>query len=353
MKKLPDDRMLPVEKLAACFNNTVATYKFYWLLSLLHFIEKEKTLVTKREMFACMISRAWYTINYFHISFGAQDRIQQAVQQIRNYENLSIEKHQNEILDQLIKSNNTNTIKTLVSFDTNVPHWFLSPWFPKETKDSIYSNSHSLKYLTPYALEKEFISINPIWANYLKKNAALIRDFCYWNLALFLQKRNPSVPDIPNKLIKPADRPSLRNQRIGFWDVVFDKHKEISCIYTGIKLIRDSYAVEHFVPYNFVSHNLIWNLIPANSTFNSIKSDKLPPPEVYFNPFFELQLKAIKCVAENAPKNKYLEEYLIMMPGILDADKESIRIRFKETIIPLISIAHNNGFEYLQKTKNG
>jgi hypothetical protein len=83
MNKLPGDRILPVEKLAACFNNTVATYKFYWLLSLLYFIEKGKTLVTKREMFACMISRAWYTINYFHISFGAQDRLQQAIEDIR------------------------------------------------------------------------------------------------------------------------------------------------------------------------------------------------------------------------------------------------------------------------------
>jgi hypothetical protein len=62
-----------------------------------------------------------------------------------------------------------------------------------------------------------------------------------------------------------------------------------------------------------------------------------------------LQLKAIKCVAEKAPKNKFLEEYLTLMPGILHANKETIRTRFSETIIPLISIAHNNGFEYMKE----
>ena len=35
MQLLPENRILPIHKLIACFNNTSATYKFYWLLSII------------------------------------------------------------------------------------------------------------------------------------------------------------------------------------------------------------------------------------------------------------------------------------------------------------------------------
>src|SRR5690606_8423234 len=102
------------------------------------------------------------------------------------------------------------------------------------------------------------------------------RDYVYWNLSLFLQVRNPNVPDIPNKLIKPAMRNSLTKQR-KFWDYVIDKNGPLKCIYTGKELHKGKYHVEHFVPYSFVSHDQIWNLIPSDNSFNISKSNKLPP----------------------------------------------------------------------------
>tara|TARA_B100000925_G_scaffold185408_1_gene140111 strand:- start:218 stop:364 length:147 start_codon:yes stop_codon:yes gene_type:complete len=37
---LPEDFRVDSERLAGCFNNTVATYKFYWLLAVLAEAEK-------------------------------------------------------------------------------------------------------------------------------------------------------------------------------------------------------------------------------------------------------------------------------------------------------------------------
>ena len=48
------------------------------------------------------------------------------------------------------------------------------------------------------------IEINEEWIKYLNQNIKVLKDFCYWNLVIFLQAKNPNVPDIPNKLIKPA-----------------------------------------------------------------------------------------------------------------------------------------------------
>jgi hypothetical protein len=78
MVKIPNNEKLPVAKLAACFNNTTTTYKYYWFLSILEQIESGKQEITKREIFEGMIAQAWYTVHYFHISLGKQDKLQKA-----------------------------------------------------------------------------------------------------------------------------------------------------------------------------------------------------------------------------------------------------------------------------------
>ncbi len=165
-------------------------------------------------------------------------------------------------------------------------------------------------------------------------------------MTLFLQARNPSVPDIANKLIKPPFRGSLTNQRKNYWDIVFKEVGTIDCIFTEIPLSIDKYALDHFIPHAFVSHDLIWNLIPIDKSFNSTKSDKLPQMETYFDSFFKVQKTAFEIISHYSPKNKLLEEYISLFPDDNSAAGFNYS-RFKENIQPLITIAHNNGFGYL------
>lgn len=343
MSPLPSSEYLPIGNLAACFNNTTATYKFYWLLSILDQVERGKTLISKKELFAGMVSHAWYTVNYFHVSFGKSDLLGEHIIQLKDIEQIPITASRVEISEQLAASSNPITQGLLFHFDRNVPHRFLSPWFPGAEKNEVYFRSNDPKELSIYALENDFISVNLLWANYLIANAALIRDFCYWRLALYLQAKNPNVPDIPNKLIKPAQRNSLTKQR-KYWDQVISDVGPINCIYTNELLKPGNYAVEHFIPYSFVSHDLIWNLIPANPSFNSVKSDKLPQLEIYFAPFFDLQKRALGLMQEKEPRNPLLDDYLSIFP---DLDASITREKYYEHLQPLITIAANNGFEYM------
>lgn len=340
---LPSNEHLPIGKLVASFNNTTATYKFYWLLSILEQVEKGKTLIAKKELFAGMISHAWYTVNYFHVSFGKFDLLGEHIHTLKDLEQISVSESRASIQETLRESTNRQTNQLLMHFDRNVPHRFLSPWFPGAEKNEVYIRSNDPKELSIYALDKEFIAINLLWANYLISNAALIRDFCYWRLALYLQAKNPNVPDIPNKLIKLAQRNSLTKQR-NYWDKVIHETGGIHCIYTNEPLLSGNYAVEHFIPYSFVSHDLIWNLVPANPTFNSIKGDKLPRLEKYFDPFFDLQKRSVELMKEKEPRNPLLEDYLSIFP---DLDISISREKYYEHLQPLITIAANNGFEYL------
>jgi hypothetical protein len=217
-------------------------------------------------------------------------------------------------------------------------------------RNDIYIASKEFNNQCLYSLHEEEIEINDEWLKYLNQNLKVLKDFCYWNLVIFLQVKNPNVPDIPNKLIKPALRNSLNNQRKNFWDIVVEELGSVDCIYTGKRLTVGNYAVEHFIPYAFVSHDLIWNLIPADKSFNSSKSDKLPPLDKYFDPFFFLQESAIKIVKEKNPKNKLLEDYLTIFSDLEETNGLSeyfTKEKFKDRLQPLITIASNNGFEFM------
>lgn len=373
--QLPQSPHLPIPLLAACFNRTTATYKFYWLLAILQGLENARdvsesgikdgpdsgsdsgtagVVLEKRELFARMIANAWYTVNYFHISFGRQDLIQEAIREVNRVEAIPIDEKREVVVQKLLASEDSRTRRLLWHFNRNVPHWFLSPWFPRQGKETeaqrgkrIHATSQRFESSCLYALYPDVIRINPAWLPYLMANARILKDFCHWNLTLFLQSKNPNVPDIANKLVKPAARNALTRQRTQFWDVVLEELGSVRCIYTDRKLTKGNYAVEHFIPYSFVSHDLIWNLIPADKTFNSIKSNKLPRLEKYFESFYSLQENAYEILRRKAPRNKLLEDYLTILPGLGQAQKLD-EARFREVIQPLVSIASNNGFEFMK-----
>ena len=70
---------LPVHLLAGCFNNTSTTYKFHWFLAVLGRVKLGDTKILKRDLFAETVAHTWYTVNYFKVSFGKQDKLQKAL----------------------------------------------------------------------------------------------------------------------------------------------------------------------------------------------------------------------------------------------------------------------------------
>jgi hypothetical protein len=296
-----------------------------------------------------MVALAWYPVHYYKVSFGQQDKLQENVLRIKDAEGISIETGQKEIRGLLVSSDNVITKSLLNHFNLTVPHWFLSPWYRGFNKTGIYQASQSDTEKPLYKLHYDFIEVYPVWFEYLIKHSSILRDFCYWNLANFLQVRNPNIPDLTGKLIKPAVRKPLTKQRKEFWNIVLNERPDLQCIYTKKSLTTKNYVVDHFIPFNFVSHDLIWNLIPAHSDSSSIKSDKLPSLNLYFDSFYELQKTAIQIILEKKPGSEFIKEYLPIFPQIgseCSITEAFNKTRLRDTFEPLIKIAHNNGFEY-------
>lgn len=341
--KLPEDSSISVPKLASVFNSTSATYKFYWFWAILDAVENKKVEISKQELFARMISLSWYTVNYYQLSFGKQDLIQKAIERIKLYEELSIDESPDKILSHLLKSKVPETLASLKHFDLNVPHKFISPWVGSGTKKETYQLSENINNSSPYTLQKDRIIIHREWYNYFRNNIGILKSFCFWNLTLFLQSRNPNVPGVPLKIQRPLIRKSLNKHKTNYWDLVIKEYGAIPCIYTGKKLDKGNYAVEHFIPFQFVAHDLMWNLVPADPLFNAKKSSKLPMFETYFDSFFNLQCEGLKIIKTIQPKNKFLQDYLSIFPD-MKIDKN----KYEEIIKPLLTIANNNGFQYLE-----
>lgn len=340
---LPEDFRVDTGCLAGCFKNTTATYKFYWLLALLAEAEQGHEKIEKTSLFAQMVAHAWHTVNYFKLSFGSADKLERAISRIRATEGLTMDASLAEVYRTLVQTQRKETKDELCHFDSNVPHRFLSPWLGSGARGSVYELSQIGYNQPPYALYDDHILLQPAWVAYFKRYAGILRGFCYWQLALFLQARNPNVPDIPNKLIRPEKRGSLYTHKARFWDLVINELGSVDCIYTGRRLGVGEYAVEHFIPFQFIAHDQMWNLIPADPSFNSSKSDRLPPLDRYFDDFYALQREAVNIVKAARPKNRFLEDYLQVF-NTHDFDQAA----FRRTLEPLLAIAANNGFQYMR-----
>ena len=97
-----------------------------------------------------------------------------------------------------------------------------------------------------------------------------------------MQKRNPSVPGIADKLYPPQERKLEKVKK--YWKLILTLHP-IHEIYNDIELNGKDLSIDHFVPWSYVAHDELWNLHPTTRGINSRKSNNLPDWNTYFPRF--------------------------------------------------------------------
>jgi len=349
---IPHKKGLSTNKLASVFNNTSASYKFYWFISLLQIISRkvDNDKIPMKDILIQMICNAWYPITFFKLNFGYSDKLSKNISEIQKQLSVPLDISTNELFNLLQNSTNTQIIQLIFHFEQLVPYRFLSPWI-KGSRNEVIMKSQNFQDNCLYSLNgdaSKTVEINPAWREYLIKNNKILLDFSFWNLLKYLQVRNPNVPNIGNKLIKPVIRGSLIRHR-NFWNIILSEMGTFHCIYTGKELQEGHYDIEHFIPWSFVSHDQLWNLIPADSSVNSSKSNNLPSLEKYFDSFVKVQFEALKIAAHIKTDKKLLEDYLVLGSSINDIVQKPYPVfkeKYYKLISPLMQIAHNSGFEY-------
>ena len=105
--------------------------------------------------------------------------------------------------------------------------------------------------------------------DFMRDNKKLLESALNHMIAEYLEKCNSS-PNISTKLEEKISRTTLTKDK--FQKII--NMQNSCCFYCGNK--GDSFAQEHFLPWNFLFQTENYNIIAACQTCNSSKNDKLP-----------------------------------------------------------------------------
>ena len=172
----------------------------------------------------------------------------------------------------------------------------------------------------------------------------------------YLQARNPNVPGIVNKMCAPTERQLTAARQ--FWRmfrsdfVDSGKPERFRDIYSE-RPLGDSFAIDHFLPWSFVVHDLLWNLTPVEPATNSSKNDLLPDLEIYLPRLASLHFDALQA-AKSRPK--LLEDYTDCFKqdanNLLALGETSFLAKYQEVIVPQAQITMNQGFQAGWRLRN-
>lgn len=348
--------------LTSVFNDVTNSYKFYWFLAILDEIkDTDNDDIPIQNLYERMVSQVWYPLDFYKLSFGKQDSFINVIEVIKSKTQIDNGANAETPINQIKRNLNAKSIKELRTeiqiLVRWVPYRFIRPFFANElagVKDQIVNNS--LKNLAetsfatqdnkcPYYFLDDRIVLNKYWKKYFKENIFILRTFVYWHLIKFLQKNNPNVIGISEKIFKPLKRNLTLNT--ASWKLYLQKKPNTKCIYT-YKEIPNNFSLDHLIPWSYVVNDLNWNIIPTFKEINSKKSDNLPFLKKYLEPFVDLQYDFFHTLVDEKRSVKIIEQYNLLFNldtnEIQQFPKEHFIKKLKETIIPMEQIARNMKF---------
>ncbi|MDB9446478.1 HNH endonuclease domain-containing protein [Anabaena sp. CS-542/02] len=368
MYNLPIADNLNISALAGLFDSRATSYKYLYFLSLLDILKRinfaRLSAISFREIIVEMLANAWYPHKFFKLSFGTIDQIANKLDALELEITEPILKFRDpdkKILRNTI--NNQNLEDIINSINLYVSYRLIRPFFTQETRGlkdydvnpaiiNLAKNQFDIKKpLYSFNAEDQqdcnAIILHPDWVEYLEENYTIVRGWVSWEWLNYMQQQNPSIPNVVNKLFMPQQRDSLANQT-KYWKTILE-HQDIKCIYSQVQLNKDEISLDHYLPWSFVAHDQLWNLIPTTKSVNSSKSNNIPS-EKYFSNFVKLQYLGLDIYHQKVSQSKWLndvESFVAELKVNQANDLLNLEIltnAYEKTIQPLSSLATIQGF---------
>ena len=217
--------------------------------------------------------------------------------------------------------------------------------------DEINRQKRLIYYFALIAGLKTEIEIDSLWSDYLVRNKDILKGWAQLKLIQYLQNKNPSVPGIADKIEAPSSRNIERVRK--YWNLIIQIDPSLRDIYGDIDLADENISVDHFVPWQYVAHDELWNLSPTTKNINSMKGNQLPNLYEDFERLAELQHKALMmCNDYEIVRHKFkiCLDYHVNSTEIRnslyqpDIDLPSYRERLYNVIQPVYDSAKMGGF---------
>lgn len=289
------DCNLNINSFIQMLDDTTECYKYYWLDSIMQLLARNDENITFDKVIYGMIADSWFSVSKCNLRLGplnvkgeSANSIERAVRKLEQLD-VIVESDTRDDIIYKIESNENSMHEEIYQLSKNVPYRLLSSFLALGGNDPLWDNKARLiAYIAmmdkssalPYTIGSErglakSIVINNLWKEFLLQNIVTIRAWIKIKKIDYLQARNPGVPEVANKL--ELDIEASRNlQKVRkLWARIIDV-VPVYDYYSKKTLSDDNYEIDHFIPWSYVSHNELWNLMPLEQSLNSQKNNKLP-----------------------------------------------------------------------------
>ena len=282
---LPAARGLDVLALARLFNDATNSYKHLFFRALLDEFRDggfEARVFPLPRLAVGMLAAAWYPNRVHLLSLGVQDKVAAALKAVDFVEEglPSPTKVRQALLAK------TPDVGDLMRF---VPYRLIAPFFVADLrgvrdyqKNARIRQCADMVFQTVRPLYRFVgagagaIELHPDWAAYIAENFAIVSGWAERRWIAYLQSRNPLAPSVSEKIAPPGARAPLTVQTSYWSRAIAAMPEPPHCIYSGAPLTPDRFALDHFLPWTFVCHDALWNLVPVLPEANSSKGARLP-----------------------------------------------------------------------------
>ena len=366
--QLPYSEELNIGYLSRLFDNTTNCYKFFWFQAILRKVDRGHNRFSFNELINEMIADAWYMVTEYHLRLGPigiTDNLEEVVKYIhKKYGFMSSEKRE-KILDFLHKTDDKKIVKYKSDLTLNVPYRLQVPFYDeitiersmwngskKNLTDEINRQRRLMYYFTSISGLRTIIEVDDIWAEYLTKHKEILKGWTQLKLIRYLQNKNPSVPGIADKIEAPVARDIDRVRK--YWRLIIKIDPSLKDIYGEVALADENISVDHFVPWQYVAHDELWNLHPTTKSINSSKSNSLPSWTLYFDALGEIEYKAYEMKSKNeivAHEFQKIAPYHLNNLEIRNQlyadglDRSLFKQRLEHVIKPVYESAQTQGFK--------
>ena len=318
---------LDIEGFSHMMKDPSYCYKFYWLEAIVQLIAEGVTETTFDAVIDEMICNAWYSVREFHIHLSGmqldgqvRDGLERAVIRLSEISSLHANASKLEIKNA-IKEHNRELKAAKEQLTNMVPYRALAGFFDKAEEKADWNSITRLTayierinrevVLLPYTLGdgsklKKKIHFQPSWVEMIQDNTVAILGWIQYEKVKWLQNNNPEVPGLIYKLA-PLDEKMRKLSHVRkLWDGILDLHI-VNDVFTDIPIDRTQYDVDHFIPWSFVMNDELWNLMPMDSSLNSVKSNRLPDWNDFFIRFAKNQFIMYEMIYEKEGIRKLFE----------------------------------------------
>ena len=312
---------LDIEGFSKMMSSPSYSYKFYWLEAIVQLISANRTEATYDEIINKMIANAWFPVQEYHIHLSGiygdgdvKDNLEKAVSRLYELTQLPSNANEIQIMNKLAEFSDD---KELHSYKTeltkNVPYKALSGFANKGTEKinlessagrmiAYYNKLSGSELLLPYTFGddkslKKVVKFNDGWIQMIQDNMVSILGWIKYEKVKWLQNNNPEVPGIVYKLAQDDEKARKLDNVRRLWDAILEI-RPVKNVFMDGDINRESYAVDHFIPRNFVMNDELWNLMPMDPIQNMKKNKKLPVWENYFGQFANNQFMMYEMIFE-------------------------------------------------------